>query len=95
MPFAGEMFGVGQKGLADALEQSPLAATVAQGVPLTRRRTLVDHGRSEFYDVESIQDGEGFAQFVADRVGAAHGRGSSAVLDAYDEPGAAVFERSA
>lgn len=51
------MFGSDLQGPADHLGRVSFAAAVSEGVLLDLATDFVSHGRFEFDDVESIQDG--------------------------------------
>jgi hypothetical protein len=65
------VFGAGLQGPATAVERVALAAAAPEGVLLDAAADFIDHGRAELDHVESVQDGDGFGQFVANRVGVA------------------------
>lgn len=86
------MIGADLQGSADPVERMSLPASVPERVLLDAAPDLIDHGGSEFYDVEVIQDCDDFGQFVADRVCVAAERIQRRCLDAGGEFLAAVFE---
>jgi hypothetical protein len=90
--FVGEVFSSDLQGPADPVERVALAAAVSEGVLLDAAPDLVDRGRPEFDDVESIQDGDRFGELITDRVRVAVERVQGGGLDPGGELGAAGFE---
>ena len=90
--FVGKVFGSDLQGAADPVERVSLPSAVSEGVLLDPAPDLGDHGRSEFDDVESVQDGDGFGEFITDRVGVAAERIQRGGLDPGGELGSACLE---
>ena len=90
--FVGKVFGADLQGPADPVERISLPSPVPERVLLDPAADLVDHGRAELHDVERVQDGDGFGQFVADRIGVAAERIQRRRFDAGSKFLAAVFE---
>lgn len=66
--YFGEVFSGELQCSADAVERISLVSPMPQGVLLVAAADFVDHGGAELHDTESIQNGDGFGQFTADRV---------------------------
>jgi hypothetical protein len=90
--FFGELFGADSSGASEFRGADRPCGPGAPGCLAGCAADLIDHGRTQFQDMERIQDSDGSGQLIADRVSVAAERIQRCRLDPRGEPGAAFLE---
>ncbi|MDQ0800642.1 hypothetical protein QF050_002281 [Arthrobacter sp. SLBN-112] len=83
--FVGKVFGPDLQGPSDPAERVSLSAVASEGVLLDPAPDFVNHGRSEFGDMKSVQDSDGFGELITNRIGVTAKRVQRGGLDSCGE----------